>query len=174
MSFELIDEFAARPLRERLGRLMATSQSACIAVAQLRIAGLDLRQSELGSLQHCRIMLGRVDAPALLDSSYGLDRPGQAALLHAFAASGRLEIRTAPHHIRNPDFSVLRASDGSPTTILGAHYFERPYPMFGLALTCFSTEQECARFCEERFEKLWQAGYDVLPVVVDALRTIPV
>ncbi len=167
MSVELIDEHAQPGMRLRLGALLASSRAASIAIAQLRIAGLDLASGEVGTLEQCRIMLGRLDAAALHDSANR-----DTALLKAFARSGRLQIRTAPQHVWNPDFSVFRARDGTPTTLVGAHYFGRPYPLFGLALTCIFADPVVAAENERRFEQLWTAGYDVLPVIIDTLDRI--
>jgi len=169
MSFAvLFDEHADPPLRQTLGRLIATARSADFAIAHLRLAGLDLTESEAHSLEHCRVMLGHLDAAALLDS--GLAPPSHLALLRAFARSGRLEMRTAPHHVWNPDFSIFRGlPDQQAAVLLGAHYFGRPYPMFGLAFTCFMTQQAAVRACTRRFESLWNAGYDILPIVLETL-----
>lgn len=163
MSHELIDEHAEPGLRLRLGSLLATSRTAAIAIAQMRLAGLDLVPGEVGGLEECRIMLGRLDAQTLHDS------PAETGLLKAFAASGRLQIRTAPQHVWTPDFSIFKTPDGAHTTLVGAHYFGRPYPLFGLALTCIHHDPETARLAEASFERLWQAGYDVLPVIIDTL-----
>ncbi|MGQ0560314.1 MAG: hypothetical protein ACT443_00405 [Gemmatimonadota bacterium] len=169
MSFSaVIDERQQPSLRQTLGRLL---QSACVAdfaVAHLRLAGLDLVESEVARLDCCRIMLGQLDAAALFDSP----EPGQPRLgmLSDFARSGRLEIRTAPHHVWNPDFSIFGGLPGEASAVLlGAHYFGRPYPLFGLAFTCVLTQPAAIRTCSRRFEELWQAGYDVLPVVLDTL-----
>lgn len=169
MSFAvLFDEHDEPPLRQTLGRLIAAARTADFAIAHVRLAGLDLAESEAAGLQHCRLMLGQLDAATLLDS--GTAPPSHIAFLKAFARSGRLEVRTAPHHVWNPDFSIFRGLPaGGSAVLLGAHYFGRPYPMFGLAFTCLMTQEAAVRACSRRFERLWNAGYDVLPVVLETL-----
>lgn len=157
----LIDELHEPPLRQLIGQLLATSTSADIAITHLRLVGLDLGGGELGSLEKCRVMIGRLNASHLVEAE-------QSRLLAAFAKSGRLEMRTAPHHVWTPDFSVFRGRDRD-TVLLGAHYFGKPYPLFGLALTAVLTEPAHVGLCARRFEELWSAGYDVLPVVIETL-----
>lgn len=173
MSFAvLFDEYGDPPLRQTLGSLMATARTADFAIAHLRLGGLDLEPSEAGGLERCRVMIGHLDAASLLDSQDA--DTGRIAMLLAFTRSGRLEMRTAPHHAWNPDFSIFRGLPGGGSAVLlGAHYFGRPYPLFGLAFTCVMTQPAPVLACSRRFEGLWDAGYDVLPAVIDALEPRP-
>jgi hypothetical protein len=167
----LIDERSIPTLRFTLGQLLASAKTADIAITHLRLAGLDLTSAEATGLEKCRVMLGRLDAAALNDAS--LEAEGfrhRVQLLRQFAHSGRLEIRTAPHHVWNPDFSVFSGlPDNECLALVGAHYFGQPYPLYGLVLTCVLKQPHAIRLCRSRFEELWQAGYDVLPVVADTL-----
>ena len=170
----LLDEFHDPPLRHTIGRLLACARTADIALTHLRLAGLDLSPSEAGGLERCRVMLGQLDAAVLLDAGASADVARERLqLLTAFAQSGRLQMRTAPHHVWNPDFSVF---DGLPAdraaALVGAHYFGRPYARFGIAFTCVLTAESAVRACRDRFERLWSDGYDVLPVVVDTLQRL--
>jgi hypothetical protein len=173
MSFAvLFDEYGDPPLRQTLGSLMATARTADFAIAHFRLAGLDLTPSEAGGLERCRVMIGHLDAASLLDSQDA--DSARIQMLIAFARSGRLEMRTAPHHAWNPDFSVFRGlPDGGSAVLLGAHYFGKPYPRFGLAFTCVMTQLAPVLACSRRFNDLWDAGYDVLPTIVDALERRP-
>lgn len=167
----LLDERSQPSLRQIIGRLLASAQMADIAIAHLRLAGLDLTPLEIAGLQRCRVMLGHLDASSLLDtarlSNEGHERP---EVLRSFARSGRLEIRTAPHHVWTPDFSVFEGLPGNQcVALVGAHYFDRPYPRFGLAFTSVLTTGAAVHACRTRFDELWDAGYDVLTVVVDTL-----
>ena len=170
----LVDERHEPPLRETLGRLLASARTADIAITHLRLAGLDLSPSEAGGLERCRVLLGHMDATVLFDAGSGPAATHQhLALLHAFAKSGRLEIRTAPHHVWNPDFSVFSGLGGNGrAALVGAHYFGRPYPRYGLAFTCVLTSDGAVHACARRFAELWAAGYDVLPVVIDTLERL--
>lgn len=170
----LLDEYHDPPLRQTLGRLLACARTADIALTHLRLAGLDLTPSEAGGLERCRVMLGQLDAAVLFDAGASADVARERLqLLTAFAQSGRLQMRTAPHHVWNPDFSVF---DGLPAdraaALVGAHYFGRPYPRFGIAFTCVLTGESAVRACRDRFEQLWADGYDVLPVVIETLQRL--
>ena len=168
----LVDEHHDPPLRYTLGRLLASARTADIAITHLRLAGLDLTASETGSLERCRVMLGRLDASALLDTGTA-STADRFQRLAGFAASGRLFMRTAPHHTWSPDFSVFAGLPANgAVALLGAHYFERPYPRFGTALTCVLTSRAAVQLCGRRFDELWTAGYDILPVVTDTLHRI--
>jgi hypothetical protein len=170
----LFDEYHDPPLRHTLGRLLTCARTADIALTHLRLAGLDLSPSEAGGLERCRVMLGQLDADVLFDAGASLDVARERLrLLTAFAQSGRLQIRTAPHHVWNPDFSVFAGLPADrAAALVGAHYFGRPYPRFGIALTCVLTSRAAVRACRERFEQLWADGYDVLPVVVETLQRL--
>lgn len=168
----LIDEHHTPPLRYTLGRLLTCAATADIAIAHLRLAGLDLTSSETGSLRRCRVMIGHLDAAAL-STAGGNTAPERLQRLADFAASGRLEMRTAPHHTWNPDFSVFAGLPAdSAVVLLGAHYFGRPYPRFGTAFTCVLTSAAALHLCRARFNQLWAAGYDVLPVVTETLQRL--
>jgi len=174
MSFAaLIDERHQPPLRETCGLLLASARTADIAITHLRLAGLDLRASEAGGLERCRLMVGRFDAAMLHDTATATAAREQLQLLIAFGESGRLEVRTAPHHVWNPDFSIFRGlpRNGS-VSLLGAHYFGRPYPMYGLAFTCVIARPRAVQACAARFDELWAAGYDILPVILDSLHEL--
>lgn len=164
----VVDEHHDPPLRQTIGALLSSAETADFAIAHLRLAGLDLSPSEAGTLKRCRVMLGHLDAAVLFDDAGASSQRLQ--LLSAFAASGRLEMRTAPHHVWNPDFSIFSGLPGRESVaLLGAHYFGRPYPRFGLAFTCVMAQRAAVRSCRTRFDQLWDAGYDVLPVVIETL-----
>lgn len=171
MSFAIVlDERQDPPLRQTIGSLLAGAKAADFALAHLRLAGLDLDAREAGGLERCRVMVGHFDAAALLDAAATRER---MQVLQAFAASGRLEMRTAPHHGWNPDFSVFHGLPRAESVaLIGAHYFGRPYPRFGTAFTCVTTQPAAVRGCTRRFAELWDAGYDVLPVVRDTLERL--
>lgn len=167
----VVDEHHDPPLRHTIGALLTSAETADFAISHLRLAGLDLSPSEAGGLKRCRVMLGHLDAAILFDDAASSHQRLQ--LLSAFAASGRLEIRTAPHHVWNPDFSIFSGLPGrGSVALLGAHYFGRPYPRFGLAFTCVMAQQAAVHACQARFQQLWDAGYDVLPVVIDTLASL--
>ena len=159
----LIDERDALALRTLIGRLLSSAGRADIALTHLRLAGVDLDDSEF-TVHKCRLMIAQFNAEQVA-SAY------QSRTLAGIAESGRLEMRTAPHHVWHPDFSIFHdLPDGPDVLLLGAHYFGRPYALFGVALTAVTTDPADVHRASIRFEELWNAGYDVLPVIHDALR----
>jgi hypothetical protein len=158
----VLDELTTPTMRETFSALMSTSRHVDMAVAHLRLAGLDIGASEVGRLQRMRVVVGRLDADALLQAR---TRPlEQIGRLRALAGSGLLEVRTVPRFQWRPDFSVF-----DEAALIGAHYTELPYPSEGIALTCVIADACAIRRCARRFEQMWQHGYDVLPVVIETL-----
>src|SRR5688500_3984950 len=158
----VIDEFTRPTMRDTFSALMSTSEHVDMAVANMRIAGLDLQPGEARELKRLRLVMARLDADALLQTQ---SRPiDQLRRLRAFAGSGLLEVRTVPRFNWRPDFAVF-----DQAALVGAHYSELPYPVDGIALTCVIADPACVKRCARRFEQMWEAGYDVLPVVIDTL-----
>ena len=168
----LLDELQVPSVRETIGRLFSTAQRADLAIARVRLAAVDLRSDEIGSLQRCRLLLSTVDANLLHDSSAQTspERRRIVERLIAWASSGRLELRSCGVLAWSPDFSIYH-HDGRTrdVALVGAHYFQSMFSGHGVALTCVIRQQAAVRHAAERFEELWSSGYDVLPVVVDAL-----
>ena len=158
----VLDEFTTPSMRETFSALMRTSAHVDLAVAHMRLSGLDVRGDETTRLRRLRVVMGKLDAEALLQTQ---SRPlDQLQRLRALAGSGLLEVRAVPRFLWRPDFSVFDAA-----ALVGAHYSELPYPNDGIALTCVITEPNAIRRCARRFEQMWELGYDVLPVVVETL-----
>ena len=158
----VIDELTRPDMREVLGTLMASSQHADMAIANIRLAALDLRPGEVTRLKRLRLVIGKVDAAVLLQSQ---SRPvDQLQRLRAFATSGIVEMRTVPRYQWTPDFSIFDRA-----ALIGAHYGELPYPVAGAALTCVITDATAIKRCARRFGEMWELGYDILPVFVDTL-----
>lgn len=172
----LMDDRADPPLRDLIGGLLARATTADFAISRMRLDGLDLGGGELGGIQRCRVLMGRLDARAL-DELMGGNNPGSARLHHLqalreFLASGRVEIRAAGVVAWNPDFSILdglRDAPASAIALVGAHYFLRPYPIEGVALTMMIRAPTAIGRLRARFDELWEEGYDVGEVVRAAL-----
>lgn len=163
---KFLDERSEPPLRSLLLDLLNRASNADIALQHLRLVGLDFNRAETSNFAQCRLMIGRFNVESLLDDEH-------SRILRALADGGRLEVRTAPHHVWNPDFSIFRNIGGRDAErdlmLLGAHYFGRPYPLFGLALTAVIDETDAILLATRRFEELWAAGYDVLPAIREHL-----
>ena len=161
----VIDELTRPSMRETFSTLMSTSEYVDLAIARMRIAGMDLQPGEVGRLKRLRLVLGRLDADALLQTHARPEQ--QLERLCAFATSGLLHVRSVPRFEWRPDFSVF-----DHAALIGAHYSELPYPVAGAALTCVISDPSAIRRCARRFDQMWELGYDVLPVVVDTLQTL--
>lgn len=162
----VIDEFTTPTVRETLGALMSASQRVDIAMTRMRLSGIDLTAGEVGKLVKLRVVLGKLDADALLQSqSKPID---QLQRLRAFASSGVLEVRSAPRFTWDPDFSVY----DDRAAMIGAHYTELPYAADGIALTCIVVNPNAIRRCAARFDAMWELSYDVLPVVIETLDSL--
>lgn len=168
---ELLDERATPPLRLRVGRLLAEADEAVFALARVRLAVLDLGDEELGSLQRCRVLLGHLDATILHDASDSASRrslaPSFGRLLR-FAASGRLEVRSAGLAGWTPDFAVVRRGPKS-TALLGAIQFGNPELLTGPTFTAVVTDTDAATLLRLRFDELWHGSHDVLPAIRQVL-----
>lgn len=173
----LLDDRIHPPLRAVIGALMARAKSADFAVARVRLTAVELTEQEVATLERCRVLLGRLDIDALStpDPAGPPDPAAVAGLftLRSFLHSGRIEVRTAGATLWVPDFSILGGLPpksgfaSGAACLVGAHYFARPFPTRGPALTCLLTGQEAVNSARERFEDLWDLGYDVLPVIAD-------
>lgn len=109
----LIDDAAQPSLRVHIGRLLSTCARADIAVSHVRLPALDLTANETRRVQHCRILLGRLEARALMDFGF-VDEHSDERLhtLLQFLGSGRVEIRSAGLGAWSPDFSIYRELSG--------------------------------------------------------------
>lgn len=92
--------------------------------------------------------------------------------------TGRVSVRCGGAASWVPDFSVFRglaASSGVPhgaICLVGAHYFTRPLPGAGAALTAVLTAPAAIRTASQRFDELWASGYDVEEAVRGVLEEL--
>lgn len=167
----LIDETSAPSLRAHITRLLATCSSADIAVGSIRPAGLDLTAAEVRDVRRCRILIGRLDASALVDLGHDRRAPARMKTLLDFLTSGRVQVRSAGIGAWSPDFSVYHATpnDGS-ACLIGAHYFSEPLSSHGPSFTALLTDRAAVAAAAARFERLWSGSHDVIGPVIDAIR----
>jgi hypothetical protein len=167
----LLDERARPSLRERVGRLLASGDDGAFAVARIRLAVLDLDESEIGQIRRCRVLLGQLDASMLADAARGPDtqREGnRMAGLLRFARSGRLEVRSVGLGGWTPDFAIVSGPSGC-TGVIGSIHFGNPELALGPALTVVTSEAEVTQRLLVRFEELWAGAHDVLPAIREVL-----
>jgi len=186
----LLDDRSDPSLRTLIGGLLARAERADFAISRLRLDGLDLGGAEVARLERCRVLIGRLDAAAIDGLMGGLGegpvRTHHLRVLREFFGSGRVEVRAAGVVVWNPDFSVIdgledteeefASARGEPpwegerrVALVGAHYFLRPFPIDGVAQTVLLTDATMTARVSERFEELWEEGYDVSEVVRAAL-----
>lgn len=169
----LLDEATTPGMRVVLGTLLTRADHADVAMAQVRLAHVDLAELELRRV-HCRLLLGHLDVAAL--SALGADTPAAAARLRAtarFLDSGRLDIRAAGLLRWKPDFSVFRLPPPQgAVALVGAHYFSDPDVTGGPALTCVLRTSASVQRVQRRFEDLWTLARDVRDVVRAELRNV--
>jgi hypothetical protein len=159
----VLDEFTTPSLRETMGVLMSASTRVDMALTRMRLAGIDLSDGEVSKLERLRVVIGKLDADALLQSQ---SKPvAHIERLRAFGASGILEIRSVPRFHWDPDFSIY----DQRAALIGAHYNDLPYTADGIALTCVINNPDAIRRAQLRFDEMWERGYDVLPVVIETL-----
>ncbi|MGH7448594.1 MAG: hypothetical protein ACREK1_11270, partial [Longimicrobiales bacterium] len=182
----LIDDVSKPSLRQHIGRLLSSCSAAEIAVRHIRLAALDLTERETGSIERCRILIGRLEVRSLTDFGFDdPDAPGRLRALRTFLESGRVEVRGAGLDAWSPDFSVYRGlsgavhrdarprglSDAVPdgACLIGAHYFREPPSHTGPSFTALMTDPQSVGVALARFEALWERSHDVLEPLLSAV-----
>jgi hypothetical protein len=165
----LLDEQSDPPLRHVLGRLLAAAGTADLAIARMRLAGIDLSPSELGGVGRCRVLIGALDME-MLEAGPAIGTHLRS--LAAFLASGRVQIRANRTRSWAPDFSVFAGLPQRPALpdgricLIGTHYFYK-YPTTGPAFTTVLADVGSVRRATRRFGELWETADDVLPVITE-------
>jgi flavin-binding protein dodecin len=195
----LIDEEGAPTPRQLIGQLLGSATHAEIAVSHVRLGAIDLGAAETQNVQHCRVLLDRLDAGSLasLDwnaaaataagtasaaaagaaSAAAIDdavrRAAQSATaLLRFITSDRVELRSAGVSTWRPDFSIYRGLSASPPAPRAVCLVGAHY--FGLppalpAFTCVCDDAAAVALALRRFEQLWERSHDVGDAVVAAV-----
>jgi hypothetical protein len=171
----LLDHTSTPTVRETIGRLMTAATHADVAVAHVRLAGIDLQPEEIARLEKLRLLLARFDATFAADAHALMNEPQRAEHLKrllGFVESGRVEIRSTSVALWLPDFSVFRGigPEQPDTLVLGAHYFRELFTPKGTALTCIVLDEAAIGRAVRCFDSLWERGYDIRPAITDTLR----
>ena len=167
----LFDGLREPDLRAFLGTELEQSSHASFAIRRVRLARVDLTPRELRNMRRCRVLLGRLDADALAGPEV-TDGTARTATLLDLAASGRLEVRSAPLLTWDPDFALIGHGAPSDTLVIGSIQFApaaRRRPVEELALACATRDGEAVASAAVRFEELWERGHDCLEAITDAL-----
>lgn len=174
----LLDEASQPGLRDVIGSLLEAADTACIAVARVRLGVIDLSAAETGHVQSCRILLGRLDADGLTSLTPG--GSGSAAhlmALYRFIASPRVQVRSAGMGAWLPDFSIyegvsLPERPSAAVCLMGAHWFRAPPVAEGPSFSCLLTDERAVARARRRFDELWLGAHDVRGAVLDAISSV--
>jgi hypothetical protein len=162
----VLTEAGEPSLRYVIGALLARAHSADFAIANIRLAHVDIGAADIENVR-MRILLGRFEAMSTGDSALAERMEGLAALIRA----GVVQVRSAGVGTWLPDFSIYRLeTHANPRVacLVGAHYFGAP-PCSGPALTSVHTDALSVGTVTARFNELWEMGHDVGPVIAHAM-----
>lgn len=164
----LIDERGRPDFRDLFVTLVRRSVDVSVAVTRVRLSTLDLERDDLVRVESLRVLVVELNA-LTLDAEARLiqadaRRSARVALYRRLLESGRLEVRSAPLGGWSPDFTVFSDTDGPSAVLAGRHWFERPYPHRGPALSTVHLG-DAARLAARRHQALWDSAHDVGPAV---------
>lgn len=174
----LLDDERTPGVRALLGYLLSRAEAADFAVRRIRLAAIDFTAAELSSMQECRVLLGSLDATALIEAASAARtdprRFARVSALRDLLASGRARIRSAGTCRWVPDFAVVRGlpSEGpiaGAACVSGWLGLDFRDDAAATLLTTMVAGSTAAAAATHRFESLWSEAYDVLPVVLRAL-----
>jgi hypothetical protein len=169
----LFDE-RSRPadFRTVYGSLLQNAAGLDVALTRIRFSDLDFRRGELEGLGSLRLLLAEVNAVHLDAEAHAVmfrsEKRESIAMLTKLLGAGVIEVRSAPLGGWSPDFSVFRGQEGPSSVLIGFHWFERPFPHRGPALTSLHGP-EGARLAGRRFEECWERAHDVGAAVLGIL-----
>lgn len=164
----LLDERGRPDFRDHFGGLCARATGLDVAIARIRLGGLDLQEGELAGVRRVRVVLAEVNAMRLAaEADAALSDPGKrqnVEVLRRLFESSRLELRAAPLAGWAPDFSVFSTTGGAEWVLVGLHWFQRPYPHPGPAFVSVHGG-DAAVHAGVRFEELWLSAHDISPAI---------
>ncbi len=168
----LLDERSVPSFRRTFGRHLVRAREVRVAVARIRLSGVDLGREEVEGLRRLQVLTVAVNAQALSLEAEALardpERRANLLLIRELAGEGRLEIRAAPLGGWSPDFSVFSQEGGPAALLVGPHWFQRPFPYRGPALASLHGPAAAARMTK-RFQELWAEAHDVAGAVLGVL-----
>lgn len=164
----LLDDRTRPDFRDAFGALARQSTDIATAVTHVRLSTMDLTEAELKGVQRFRVLVAEMNAIQLTAEARGINndpaRAPRLAFLQRMLESGRLQVRAAPLAGWSPDFTVFSNVAGPLAVLTGFHWFERPYPHRGPALSSLHFA-EAARVAGRRHAELWETAHDIGPAV---------
>jgi len=169
----LLDEEHRPDFRTVYGRLAREAHRIDVAIRKIRLSGVSLGREELGAPAGIRLILAEIDVLAMASEAESLAaRPNgrwRLKLIIEMLETGALDVRSAPLGGWAPDFSIFSGSELPHSTLVGPHWFERPYPHRGPALASVH-QGEGARRLARRFHQLWEEAHDVRSPLLETLQ----
>ena len=168
MHSELIHDRSRRSFREVYGNLAWKARQIDVAVDRVRLSGIDLAYEELATVEKLRVLVTEINAATLKFEAEAIladpQRSDNLRIVMRLLAEGRLRVRSAPLLDWAPNFSIFVSADGRPTALVGAHWFQIPYPFRGpaLAVLCGGEQIDQVR---SRFREMWDLAHDIGPAV---------
>jgi hypothetical protein len=160
----LLDERSRPDFRDVFGHMVGSSSDIAVAVTRVRLSTLDLDGRDLAEVRSLRVLVAELNA-LTLDSEARLIRADsrrapRVKLFRSLLEEGRLEVRSAPLGGWSPDFTVFSNENGPQSVLTGFHWFERPYPHRGPALSAIHFA-DAARLAARRHAEIWERAHDV-------------
>ncbi len=165
---ELIHDRSRRNLRKAYGDLAGEARQIDAAVDRVRLSGIDLAYEELATVEKLRVLVTEINAASLKFEAEAMladpQRSDNLRVVMRLLAEERLRVRCAPLLDWAPNFSIFVSSDGRPTVLVGAHWFQIPYPFRGPALAVLYRGRQVDRV-RSRFQEMWALAHDIGPAV---------
>ena len=165
---ELIDDRARRSLRTVYSDLAREARQIDAAVDRVRLSGIDLAYDELASIEELRVLITEINAAALKFEAEAIladpRRSHNLRLVMRLLAEERLRVRCAPLLDWAPNFSLFVDARGGCALLLGAHWFQIPYPSRGPALAVVHRGGQ-VDVVRARFQEMWELAHDISPAL---------
>ena len=165
---ELIHDRSRNNLRAIYGDLARQARHIDVAVDRVRLSSINLSHEELGSVEGLRVLVTEISAATLKFEAEAIladpRRSDNLRVVMRLLAEGRLRVRSAPLFDWAPNFSIFVSPGRDDTLLVGAHWFQIPYPSRGPALAVLHRDAQVGRV-RLRFQEMWDLAHDIGPAV---------
>ncbi len=165
---ELIHDRSRRNLRTAYGDLAREARQIDVAVDRVRLSSIDLAYEDLGSVGELRVLVTEINAATLKFEAEAIladaRRGANLRVVMSLLAEERLRVRCAPLFDWSPNFSTFVSPNGPDTLLVGAHWFQIPYPSRGPALAVLHRGVQVDRV-RLWFQEMWDLAHDIGPAV---------
>lgn len=165
---ELVHGRSRRRLRTAYTDLVRAARQVDAAVDRVRLSGIDLAYDELASVEELRVLTAEINAAALKFEAEAMladpQRSQNLRVVMRLLAEERLRVRCAPLLDWAPNFSVFADPRGRCALLLGAHWFQIPYPSRGPALAVVHKGEQ-VEGVRARFRRMWDLAHDIGPAL---------